>query len=134
MGRGGMDRGKISTIQPKRRLGTAAARDNLPKLVQEFSSFTRPTRSLVDRAVEVGVRRQGGAWLVPEVDAQAAIERQQSLIERVAELEELIEDLTAAPVIAGRAATPLSEWETVDEFAAGLSLSDVLHEARAELQ
>jgi len=106
----------------------------LPKLVQEFSSFTRPTRSLVERAVEVGARRQGGAWLVPEVDAQAAIERQQSLIERVAELEELIEDLTAAPVIAARAATPLSEWETVDEFAAGLSLSDVLGSLPHRLQ
>lgn len=127
-------RAKMSTIQPRLRLGTAAARDSLPKLVQEFSTFSRPARSLADRAVEVGARRQGGAWLVPEVDAQAAIERQRSLIEQVAELEELIEDLIAAPVIVARAATPSAEWETLDSFAAGLGLADVLHEARAELQ
>lgn len=125
---------KISTTQPRLRLGTAAARESLPKLVQEFSGFSRPAGSLAERAVEVGARRQGGAWLVPEVDAQAAIERQRSLVERVAELEELIEDLIAAPVVAARAATPPGEWETLDSFAGAIGLADVLHEARAEVR
>lgn len=135
MGRGKgkvkLGRTRISTSQPKRRLGTAEARDNLPKLVQELASFRRPAGSLADRAVEFGRRLQGGAWLVPEIDAQAAIEREHALAERVVELEELVEDLTAAPIVAERAATPIEEWETLDEFADKLGLSTVLREARA---
>lgn len=51
--------------------------------------------------------------------------------ERIVELEKLVEELTAAPIVAARAETPLEEWETADEFAAGLGLSDVLQSARA---
>ena len=125
---------KLSTRQPKRRLGTSEARESLPKLVQELSSFDRPARSLVDRAVEFGPRLRGGTWLVPEIDAQAAIEREQVLVERVLDLEELLEDLTVVPVLVERAATPLDEWETLDEFAEKLGLSRVLREARARTQ
>jgi hypothetical protein len=124
-------RGKLSTRQPKRRLGTSEARETLPRLVQELASFSRPAGSLADRAVELGPRMRGGAWLVPEVDAQAAIERELALAERVVALEELVEDLTAAPVVAARATTPLEQWETLDEFAERFGLSAVLREARA---
>ena len=129
MGRG-KKRRKLSTIQPKQRLGTSEARENLPKLVNEFAEYERPASSLASRAVEFGPRLRGGAWLVPEVDAQAAIKREQTLAERVLELEELVEDLTAAPIVASRAQTPLEEWENLDEFAAALGLSDVLQAAR----
>jgi hypothetical protein len=47
-------RSKISTRQPKRRLGTAEARDHL----RELASFARPAGSLADRAVELGPRRE----------------------------------------------------------------------------
>lgn len=123
-------RRKLSTIQPKHRLGTSEARENLPKIVNEFAELERPTNSLAARAVEVGPRLQGGAWLVPEVDAQAAIEREEALAERVLELEELVEDLTAAPIVAARADTPLDEWQTLDQFAAALGLDSVLRSAR----
>lgn len=126
----GRKRRKLSTIQPKQRLGTSEARENLPRLVNDFAELDRPASSLADRAVEVGPRLQGGAWLVPEVDAQAAIEREEALAERVLELEELVEDLTAAPVVAARSDTPLEEWQTLDQFAAALDLEGVLRSAR----
>jgi hypothetical protein len=126
----GTKRGKLSTIQPKQRLGTSEARESLPKLVNAFAELERPASTLADRAVEVGPRLQGGAWLVPEIDAQAAIEREEALAERVLELEELVEDLTAAPIVAARADTPLEEWQTLDQFAAALGLDAVLRSAR----
>ena len=119
-------RPRFSTVQPRRRLGTAEARNNLPQLVRELAGFEKPASSLVSRAIEVGPHLQGGVWVVPEVDAQAAIERQERLAERVVELE----DLSAAPLIAERSETPPEEWETADEFAAGLGLSEVLESAR----
>jgi hypothetical protein len=126
----GKKRSKLSTIQPKNRLGTSEARENLPRLVNEFAELERPANSLAARAVEVGPRLQGGAWLVPEVDAQAAIEREEALAERVLELEELVEDLTAAPLVGARVDTPLEEWQTLDQFAAALGLDAVLQSAR----
>lgn len=126
-------RPRFSTVQPRRRLGTAEARNNLPQLVRELAGFEKPASSLVSRAIEVGPHLQGGVWVVPEVDAQAAIERQERLAERVVELEDLLEDLSAAPIIAERSETPVEEWETADEFAAGLGLSDVLESARAAI-
>jgi hypothetical protein len=44
------------------------------------------------------------------------------------------EDLTIVPVLASRAATPISGWEPLDEFAASVGLSEVLNEARAQLE
>lgn len=131
MARHGIDQ-KLSTVQPKRRPGTAAARANLPKIVHELGGFRRAARSLAERAVEVGPRRQGGACLVPEIDAHAAIERERVLARRVAELEELLEDLSAAPIVEARSPTPAGEWVTLDELAASLGLEDVLREARSE--
>lgn len=123
-----------TTVRPKRSLSSSAAREKLPSLVKDACAVTTPAESLAAHAVEIGPYNRGGAWLVPAADAQAAIERQESLLEQVAELEELIEDLTAAPVIAARSHTPPGKWETLDDFAAELGLVDVLEEARAELQ
>lgn len=129
----GSRRHKLSAIQPRRRLGTAEARNNLPQLVRELARYEKPASSLVSRAVEVGPHLQGGVWVVPEVDAQAAIEREERLAERVVELEYLLDDLSVAPTVEERSQTPLEEWETADEFAAGLGLSEVLDSARAAI-
>ncbi len=123
-----------TTLRPKRSLSSSEAREKLPSLVKDACAVTTPAKNLATHAVEIGPYNRGGAWLVPAADAQAAIERQESLLEQVAELEELIEDLTAAPVIAARSHTPPEKWETLDDFAAELGLVDVLEEARAELQ
>lgn len=129
----GSGRHKFSTVQPRRRLGTAEARSNLPQLVRELAGFEKPASSLASRAVEVGPHLKGGVWVVPEVDAQAAIEREERLAEKVVELEELLEDVTIAPIIAERSQTPPEEWETADEFAAALGLPKVLQSARAAI-
>ena len=45
--------------------------------------------------MEIGPRRQGGAWLVPEADAQAALAR-------IEELEEELEDIGVGLLVQDR--------------------------------
>lgn len=117
--------------QPRRRLATAEARTQLPSLVRELSQLERPSRSLAERAVEIGPRRAGGAWLVPEVDAQAAIERERALTQRVDDLEDQLEDLAIGLLLEERLARSSGERVSLDELAAELGLSDFLAQERA---
>lgn len=71
---------------PHARYTVEQARRELYALIDEFRKLTQPSGSLLDRAVEIGPRRQGGAWLVPEADARAALDR-------IEELEEELEDI-----------------------------------------
>jgi len=119
------------TSQPRRRLATAEARTQLPSLVRELSEVESPSRSLADRAVEIGPRRAGGAWLVPEVDAHAAIEREQALAQRVEVLEHQLEDFAIGVLLEERLARTSGERVTLDELAAELGLTDFLAEERA---
>jgi hypothetical protein len=116
--------------QPRRRLATAEARTQLPSLVRELSEVERPSRSLADRAVEIGPRRAGGAWLVPEVDAHAAIERERALTQRVDDLEDQLEDFAIAVLLEERLARTSGERVTLDELADELGLSDFLAQER----
>jgi hypothetical protein len=125
-----MSRAK-GTRQPSRRLATAEARTQLPSLVREFSEVERPSRSLADRAVEIGPRRAGGAWLVPEVDAHAAIERERALNQRVDDLEDQLEDFAISVLLEERLAKSTGERVSLDDFAAELGLSDFLAQERA---
>ena len=117
--------------QPRRRLATAEARTQLPSLVRELAQHARPARSLADRAVEIGPRRAGGAWLVPEVDAQAAIEREQALAQRIEDLEDQLEDFAFGVLLEERLARTSGERVSLDELAAELGLSDFLVQERA---
>lgn len=72
---------------PARRMATSEARAGLSKLVNELAGHVEPGASLTDNAIEIGPHRKGGAWLVPEVDAQAAVKR-------ITELEEELENIT----------------------------------------
>jgi hypothetical protein len=117
--------------QPRRRLATAEARTQLPSLVRELAQHERPARSLADRAVEIGPRRAGGTWLVPEVDAQAAIEREQALTQRVEDLEDQLEDFAIAVLLEERLAHTTGERVSLDELATELGLSDFLSRERA---
>lgn len=117
--------------QPVRRLATAEARTQLPSLVRELAQLDRPAASLAERAVEIGPRRAGGAWLVAEVDAHAAIEREQALAQRVEDLEDQLEDFAIAVLLEERLAHTSGERVSLDELAAGLGLTDFLAEERA---
>lgn len=101
-----MARGKASTTArterrqatppaPVRRMGTSEARAGFSKLVAELSARGKASASLVDNAIEVGRQRKGGVWIVPEVDAQAAVEH-------IQELEEEIENISLSFMLSER--------------------------------
>lgn len=118
------DRRRIdSGVPPERRYTIEEARTELYGLVNEFAHVGKPSKSLLERAVEIGPHRRGGAVLVPEVDALAA-ER------RIEELEQELEDIGLALLLEERLAGP-GERATLDEVAAELGLADFLAEERA---
>jgi hypothetical protein len=84
---------KTHMIRPKRSLPTTQARTELPKLVNELVAVDEPGGTLADHAVEVGPRNRGGVWLVPAVDVDAAMDREESLRMRVDELEDEAENM-----------------------------------------
>ena len=96
---------------PRTRYTVEQARRELYALIDEFRKLSEPSESLVDRAVEIGPRRQGGAWLVPEADAQAALAR-------IEELEEELEDIGIGLLVQERLARgQLEDDLTLDELA-----------------
>jgi hypothetical protein len=82
---------------PRARYTVEQARRELYALVDAFRKMGEPSASLVDRAVEIGPRRRGGAWLVPEADAQAALAR-------IDELEQELEDIGTGLLVQERLA------------------------------
>jgi hypothetical protein len=68
---------------PSRRMATSEARAEFSQLVGELADRERPSASLADNAIEIGPHRKGGTWLVPEVDAQAAVQRIDQLEEEL---------------------------------------------------
>jgi hypothetical protein len=84
---------KRHLIRPTRSLPTTQARTELPKLVNELVAVDQPGATLADHAVEVGPRNRGGVWLVPAVDADAAMDREDRLRARVDELEDEAENM-----------------------------------------
>jgi hypothetical protein len=101
-----------SSLPLERQLGTDQARMRLPRLVDAMRRRRRPSQGLLDNAYGIGARRQGGALLIPEIDALAAMER-------MAQLEEEAEDLAIALLLRERAGESSAE---------GVPLDDVIHE------
>ena len=96
---------------PRTRYTVEQARRELYALIDEFRKLSEPSESLVARAVEIGPRRQGGAWLVPEADAQAALAR-------IEDLEEELEDIGIGLLVQERLARgQLEDDLTLDELA-----------------
>src|SRR2546428_5566318 len=91
-------------------LPTNVARDQLYQLVNRLSRARKASRSLMDRAIEVGPRGRGGVLLVPKVDADAAMAR-------IEELENEVEDLTLAYFVEERLQTPVEKLISVEELA-----------------
>jgi len=87
---------------PARRLGTSEARAAFSELVGDLASHTEAAPSLADNAVEVGPHRTGGVWLVPEVDAQGALDRIETLQAQIDELEDEVENVALGLWIAER--------------------------------
>jgi hypothetical protein len=79
-------RRRKASAAPARRMATSEARADFSKLVNELAGHKQPGASLADNAIEIGPHRKGGAWLVPEVDAHAAVER-------ITELEQELENI-----------------------------------------
>jgi hypothetical protein len=111
-----MARGRARTT-PTQNLPTNIARDQFYKLVNRLSRLNRASRSLLDRAVEVGPRGRGGVVLVPKVDAEAAMTRTEELEDRIVELEAELEDLTLARFVEDRLQTPREDLIDVEELA-----------------
>jgi hypothetical protein len=112
------------------RLTVEEGRTALHSYVKEFRGLTKPSASLLDRAVEVGPRRQGGLLLVPEIDALAAVNR---LDEVERENDELLDELEAvgiALLAEARLAepTPAEQLIPIEELARKHGFAELLGE------
>lgn len=101
-----MQRG--SGLPVERQLGTDQARTRLPKLVDVMRRKRKPSTSLLENAYGIGPRRQGGALLIPEVDAIA-------MLERLEQLEAEAEDLAIALLLRERAGESSADGTPLDE-------------------
>lgn len=97
-----------SSLPLERQLGTDQARTRLPKLVDAMRRRRKPSAGLLDNAYGIGPRRQGGALLIPELDALAAVER-------IEQLEAEAEDLAIALLLRERAGESSDQGVPVDE-------------------
>jgi len=105
---------------PRTRYTVEQARRELYALIDQFRALREPSESLLDRAVEIGPRRQGGAWLVPEADAQATLAR-------IEELEEELEDIGIGLLVQERLARgQLDDDLSLDELARQIGAEHVL--------
>ena len=105
---------------PHARYTVEQARRELYVLVDKFRKLSKPSESLLDRAVEIGPRRQGGAWLLPEADAQAALAR-------IDELEDELEDIGIGLLAQERLARGgLEEDVSIEELARRFDLEHLL--------
>jgi len=91
-----------TTVRPARSLPNTRARDTLPQLVEEMAGYEAPSESLADHAIEIGPHNHGVAWLVPQIDAQAALDREAALRERIEELEEEAENIAIGMLVQHR--------------------------------
>lgn len=115
----GHKRARYKAARP-RRLTIDEARKGLHAIVGEFRELDEPSGSLLDRAVEVGPRRQGGMVMVPEVDARAAVER-------IGELEDELEQIGAVLLIEERrASTSPEDYRPIEELVRLFEHEDLL--------
>lgn len=99
---------KGAGIPNERQLGTDQARSRLPKLVEGMRRRRKASKGLLDNAYGIGARRQGGALLLPEVDALAAVAR-------IEQLEQETEDLAIALLLRERASESSAEGSPLDD-------------------
>lgn len=118
----------LHAIRPRRSLGTTDARTQLPALVKELVAVETPGATLADHAVQVTPRPGAGVWLVPEVDIDAAIDREAELTARVAELEDEAENLILGMMLTERLKTSGDASDSGEQFARDLGFDDLADE------
>jgi hypothetical protein len=99
---------------------TSQARTALPELARAAAKRSKPSKSLLDNAVEIQPRgEERSAYLVPEVDLQEA-ER------RIEELEEELEDIALVRLIEQRTLAESGNLTTVDDVIREFGFHDLL--------
>lgn len=116
------------SVPRERRLATDQARKRLYELVNRMSRLRRGQGSLLKRAVEMGPHGRGGALLIPAVDVQATLERIAAQEDRIEALQDEIEDLMLAQLIAERRETPEQELLSVEKLAASVGRSHLIEQ------
>ncbi len=116
---------KTHVIRPSRSLPTTEARAALPSLVKELIAVETPGETLTDHAVEVGPRNRGGVWLLPAVDVEAAIDREDALRSRVAELEDENENISFGFFLMQRLEQSPGKTTSGEDFIRGLGFDDI---------
>ena len=111
---------KTRLVAPRSRKTIEEARKELYGIVNGFRQVVEASPGLADRAIEIGPRRKGGAWLVPEADAQAAMER-------IEELEQELEDVATGLLVTERLGRGnLEDDLSLDELANQLGKGQLL--------
>jgi hypothetical protein len=116
-------------IRPLRSLATTEARTQLPTLVGELVSVSEPGETLAAHAVEVGPRHRGGVWLVPAVDADAAMDREAELRDRVEALEDEAENMALGFFLMNRLEQSSGETVSGDDFIREFGNGELLDES-----
>jgi hypothetical protein len=116
---------KRHLIRPARSLPTTQARTELPRLVNELVAVDKPGETLADHAVEVGPRNRGGVWLVPAVDVDAAMDREEGLRTRVDELEDEVENMALGLLLMERLEQSGGQTISGADFIRGLGFDDL---------
>src|SRR3954453_10291997 len=119
---------KNNTIRPVRSYATTQARTALPEIINQMVEVTEAAASLAEHAVEVGPRNRGGVWIVPAIDVEAAMDREESLQARVAELEDEAENIAIALMLSERLASSAGATVSAEEFVRGLGFEDLAQE------
>ena len=82
------------------------ARQQLHQLAGRFSRMRKPSRSLLDRAIDVGPHRKGGLLMVPEIDVLETLDRLDAAEREKEELFEELEDVGIILLAQERLAEP----------------------------
>ncbi len=102
------------------KLTTSEARRSLPALARDAARRDRPSERLLDHAVQIQPRGEDrSAYLVPEVDIEAAQRRIDSL-------EEELEDIALVRMLEQRAAADTGNLTYVDDVIRDLGLGKLL--------
>ncbi len=100
----------------ERRVPTTKAREELPTTVNIFSELKEPAESIAERAVHVGRYNKSSAVIIPEIDYQAALEREDEL-----------ENIGIALLLAEReAAGNLKGGKPIEDLAKEMGFKDLL--------
>ena len=116
---------KTNTVRPVRSLATTEARTALPEIVKEMVAISVPGESIIEHAVEVGPRHRGGVLIVPTVDAEAAMQREDEMRSRIEELEDELENIGIGLVLSDRLPNSSGSFISAADFARDLGFEDL---------